>query len=322
MIIQRRASNVEPITDALSQMTLVSNDEAAKELAKQELWNMLNVTRKVDVVTTETIDYTEFESIPQIQEQVEDNNLTKQDTIPKSITQESVQEQVPVLVCEDETEVIEENESTSNDGQDLDASDEEAEEFDFSDDYGDTEDDELLEEDMRIMGDYFEHIEIDEGEDLNDLLAWSAMQDGNLEIEDDLYDYDHLDRPSFQSDSHLNDFQQEECLMVIKNEDKKKYNTAVDESPRKKVDHRTRNDDAVVDPEIFGQSLKIALADVPPGLRPGMRRWYEKQQRKEDRKKKKEEAKVHRKEKKKNGKGKEKLEDDQDFKDQMNKIDG
>jgi hypothetical protein len=335
VIIQPRETSVEqvvPVTDALSQLSLESSDKAAKEIAKQELWSMLKVNRKVKIATSETIDYTDFESTVKVKEQFQDSISIKQDAIPKCIASEPIQTEAPAVVSKAKAEAIDEQESTSDDEesidddndddeqQDTDTSDQE-EELEFSDDYGDTEDDDLLEEDMRIMEDYIEHIELEEGEDLNDLLAWSIMPDENLEINDDLYDYDDLDRPSFQIDSRLNDFEEDERALVIKKEGKKKYNAAVDESPRKKVGHRTRDEEAVVDPEIFGQSLKAALADVPPGLRPGMRRWYEKQQRKEDRKKKKEEAKAHRKEKKKNGKGKEKLENDQDFKDQMNKID-
>lgn len=185
----------------------------------------------------------------------------------------------------------------------------------------DTDDDELLEEDMLVMEDYLEHIELDEGEDLNDLLAWSAMQNGNLEIEvdtddegDTAYDYADLDKITYEES--FNDFEKDEQEILAG-----KNKSFVNESTKKKVDHRTKDNGTIVDPEIFGQTLKAALADCPPGLRPGMRRWYEKQQKKEDRKKKKEEAKAHRREKKKNGKGKEKEENNEDFTNQMAKID-
>lgn len=216
----------------------------------------------------------------------------------------------------------EEEEALDEDEEEIsltDESEESEEEYFYSE--NDTDDDELLEEDMLIMEDYLEHIELDEGEDLNDLLAWSAMQNGNLEIEvdtddeeDTAYNYADLDKITYEES--LNDFEEDEQEILAG-----KNKSSVNESTKKKVDHRTKDNGTIVDPEIFGQTLKAALADCPPGLRPGMRRWYEKQQKKEDRKKKKEEAKAHRREKKKNGKGREKEENNEDFTNQMAKID-
>ncbi|GAA5801651.1 hypothetical protein HPULCUR_007099 [Helicostylum pulchrum] len=188
---------------------------------------------------------------------------------------------------------------------------------------GTDSDDELMEEDMLIMNDYIENIELEDGEDLNDLLAWSAMQDDNLEIElqpsddddEDVYDYASLDKVS--TERELNDFEEDEAAIL---KPAKKQNV-MEKKAFKKTSYKSNVDDTVVDPEIFGQTLKAALADVPPGLRPGMRRWYEKQQRKEDRLKKKEETKAHKREAKKKNKGKGKDEPEEGFETQMARID-
>ncbi|KAI8639375.1 hypothetical protein BD408DRAFT_421506 [Parasitella parasitica] len=194
---------------------------------------------------------------------------------------------------------------------------------DYFEDIDDTED-ELQEEDMLIMSDYMERIILEDEEDeedLDGLLAWSAMQEGNLEIELD------QDEDEDEDGSHPHDFyipnrasaRENPLLEEGKLKLTKKMGVPVNEDMSKKVGHRNRDDNSIVDPEIFGQTLKAALADVPPGLRPGMRRWFEKQQRKE-KKKKRDEAKAHRKEKK-NGKREAKDMEDQDLTNQMAKID-
>lgn len=220
-----------------------------------------------------------------------------------------------------------EYEDDDNDDDDEDEEDEEDEETDDEDIeylYEETDsDDALMEEDMLIMNDYIENIELEDGEDLNDLLAWSAMQDNNLEIElqssddddEDVYDYASLDKVS--TERELNDFEEDEAAIL---KPAKKQNV-VEKKPFKKTSYKSNVNDTVVDPEIFGQTLKAALADVPPGLRPGMRRWYEKQQRKEDRLKKKEETKAHKREAKKKNKGKGKDEPEEGFETQMARID-
>lgn len=133
----------------------------------------------------------------------------------------------------------------------------------------------------------------------NDLLAASEEDD------EDLYDYATLDQ-----DNESDDLSDEEMNVISSF-------SHINENIRKKKSHRTRDEHATVDSEIFGQSLQAALADVPLGLKPGMRRWFEKQQRKESRKKKNEEAKAFRKEKKKK-KGKSV---DNDYSVQLVKID-
>ncbi|KAG2232245.1 hypothetical protein INT48_000895 [Thamnidium elegans] len=184
-------------------------------------------------------------------------------------------------------------------------------------------DDDLIEEDMLIMNDYIENIELEDGEDLNDLLAWSAMQDDNLEIElqssdddgEDVYDYASLDKVS--TERELNEFEEDEAAFL---KPAKKQNE-IEKKAFKKTSYKSNIDDTVVDPEIFGQTLKAALADVPPGLRPGMRRWYEKQQRKEDRLKKKEDIKARKRETKRKNKNKGKDEPEEGFETQMARID-
>lgn len=251
---------------------------------------------------------------------VDNSKGIRHETAITSIEADKEVEEVPSTEDDEEEDVLDENED-----EEAIILSEESEESDEEYFYGenDTDEDQLLEDDMLAMEDYLENIELEEGEDLNDLLAWSAMQNGNLEIEvgsdfdedDSKYDYADLDKKSHERT--VNDFE-EDSQAILTRKNKSSY---VNESTKKKVSHLTKDDDAIVDPEIFGQTLKAALADCPPGLRPGMRRWYEKQQRKEDRKKKKEEAKAHRREKKKNGKGKDKEENDEDFTNQMAKID-
>lgn len=322
----------------MSNLSLEDATADEKLLAKKELWNMLTGKPQVTNSTVETIDYADFNTavldtkISHINETINDSNEPLNDKDEPEIIASSSDEETNAAVIDessDEEEIDlgisdeEVEQGTSDEEVDQGTSDEDFDENISSEDedyeeLDDTEEDELLEEDMLIMEDYMENIELEEGEDLNDLLAWSAMQDGNLEVEldDDVYDYATLDEPTLREIPIM----EEEEIKFTKKKGKSAVNNVVEDT-RKKVGHRTRNDDSVVDPEIFGQTLKAALADVPPGLRPGMRRWYEKQQRKEDKKKKKEEAKAHRKEKKKNGKGKSNDMDDEDVTNQMAKID-
>ncbi|KAL0140511.1 hypothetical protein V8B55DRAFT_1507946 [Mucor lusitanicus] len=308
------------VQESMSNLSLEDATVDEKLLAKKELWSMLKGKNPAANVTVETFDYADLTAtVSDTQGRGTESNV---DEAIDSSDQEDVN-----LSSEDEDE-----------DQDQDTSDDEIDQGTSSDKYDftlnlssedeedcqvlyDTEEDDLLEDDMLVMEDYMEQIELEEGEDLNELLAWSAMQEGNLEVDiddddDDLYDYATLDQPSTRE---IPIMEKEEAKFTSK---KGKWAAkTVDEDTRKKVGHRTRDDSSVVDPEIFGQTLKAALADVPPGLRPGMRRWYEKQQRKEDKKKKREEAKAHRKEKKKNGKGRASEMEDPDFSNQMAKID-
>ncbi|CEP08929.1 hypothetical protein [Parasitella parasitica] len=184
-----------------------------------------------------------------------------------------------------------------------------------------------LKEGTLITEDFMENIGIEDEEDLEGLLAWSAMQESNLEFdldEDEDEDEDeHEDGNQVYEYSTLDDPAAREIPLMKEEEMKITKNMAVivkDDMP-KRVGYRDRDENSIVDPEIFGQTLKAALADVPPGLRPGMRRWYEKQQRKDERKKKKEKGKALRKEEKKNGKWKTKDKEDEDLTNQMAKID-
>ncbi|KAK4510621.1 uncharacterized protein ATC70_005052 [Mucor velutinosus] len=307
----------QTVQESMSNLSLEDATVDEKLLAKKELWGMLKGKNPATNVTVETFDYAEFTAaVPDTPSHGTKNKVDEatdssdQEDINLSSEDEDKQDQVEDT-SDDEIDL-----GTSSDEQDFAQSLSSEDEEDYQELY-DTEEDELLEDDMLVMEDYLEHIELDDEEDLNELLAWSAMQEGNCEVdlEDDLYDYATLDQPSTRE---IPIMEEEEAKFTSK---KGKRATAVDEDTRKKVGHRTRDDNSVVDPEIFGRTLKAALADVPPGLRPGMRRWYEKQQRKEDKKKKREEAKAHRKEKKKNGKGRANEIEDPDFTNQMAKID-
>lgn len=229
---------------------------------------------------------------------------------------------VEVKVQKEKDEKEDDSDDYEDDYEDEETDDDDIEVFYEESDSDD--DDELLEEDIRIMSDYIENIELEDGEDLNDLLAWSAMQEGNLEIEllsDDeeegreVYDYASLDK--VPNERELNDFEEEEAAILRPN--KKTY--PIEQKANKKTNYKSNLNDTVVDPEIFGQTLKAALADVPPGLRPGLRRWYEKNQRKEARLKKKEETKARKRETKKKNKGKENEESEEGFETQMARID-
>lgn len=311
-------------------VTVPKEDTVAESFSKMTVNDVVDKRRdEKEALRVEILDFLKANSISasdgtKLPSTVEVLNYEELDVVDKSkgIRHESNEKVEEDFLTEDDEEedVLDENE----DEEEIVLS-EESEELDEEYFYGenDTDEDLLLEEDMLVMEDYLENIELEEGEDLNDLLAWSAMQNGNLEIEVESdydeenikYDYADLDKRSHERT--VNDFEEDSQAILIK----KNKSSYVNESTKKKVSHLTKDDNAIVDPEIFGQTLKAALADCPPGLRPGMRRWYEKQQRKEDRKKKKEEAKAHRREKKKNGKGKEKEENDEDFTNQMAKID-
>jgi hypothetical protein len=161
----------------------------------------------------------------------------------------------------------------------------------------DTEEDELLEEDMLIMEDYVENVLLQTDEDLEEFIASTRLQDEEEQVSDE-YDYDTLNETKDQRVRRiLTEMEEEEAMMTKDNIHKK----IMKSSKKKKQDAS----DAVVDPEIFGQTLEAAISQVPPSLRPGMRAWYEKQQKREEEKKKKKEAKEKRKQKQK-GKNKEK----------------
>jgi hypothetical protein len=327
--VTQEATTVDQVTleESLSKLTVndfvkSESEDNEKELAKQDLLSILKLNNgssrsssKKSESPVEIIDYADMEIVTKAVTPIIVNENDHEDE-EETEEDKGTEEEDDIEVDEEETdEEEEEEEITSSEESD----DEEAELYYEG---GDSDDDELLEEDMLIMRDYLENIELEEGEDLNDLLVWSAMQEGNLEVElepsddnDDLYDYATLDQEP--TERTLSDFEEEEAAILLE----KKKKIFVDESTRTKKSHKAQVDDTIVDPQIFGQTLKAALADVPPGLRPGMRRWYEKQQRKEDRQKKKEEAKAHRREKKKNGKGKAKDVDEAELSNQMLKID-
>lgn len=313
-----------------------------KEEAKKDLLSLLKVDSKNSSSSTvdlpvEITDYADIEHKTTIQVSKNTNSIGHAKSVgdmQKNIKIEAAKEN-NVTTPEndsDEEEEEEEEDTDDDDEKEEDATDDEEDDSSLEESEEEEEvffegidsDDELIENDMLVMKDYIENIELEEGEDLNDLLVWSAMQDGTLEIEldsdddydENRYDYETLDQEP--TGKKLTDFEEEEENLILIEKQKFK---SVDESTRKKVSHTTKVDNTIVDPEVFGQTLKAALADVPPGLRPGMRRWYEKQQRKESRLKKKEEAKSHRKEKKKAGKGKGKEQDEEDLTNQMAKID-
>ena len=313
VVIQKRiveeliTDKTETVVESFTKLTVndfIKSDVDEKEAAKLDLLSMLR-SNSNSARSSPAVDASEH-----IVEIESNTKVQVVESIPVDDKEASLDDEESSDLETDTDEVEPEDSSIESDEE------EEEEELFYEED--DTEDDELLEEDMRIMEDYMEHIELEEGEDLNDLLAWSAMQEGNLELESDssdLYDYASLDK---SAEVELNDFEEDTKAILLES---KKRSKPVEESSRRKVSHRIKDEESIVDPEIFGQSLKAALADCPPGLRPGMRRWYEKQQRKEDRKQKKEEAKAHRREKKKkNSKGTQ--QNDDDFTDQMLKIDG
>lgn len=307
-------SEQKTVEDSMSNLSLQDTPMDEKLLAKKELWSILKEKTPAMSVDIETIDYEDLQAaISSIKLSDNENKSTNKSEQP--VTSKPNDEQ-------SNSSLDEENSSASSNDEEADqyTSDEDLEqdmlsEDEYYKDLNDTEEDELLEEDMLIMQDYLEHIDCGDDDDIDKLLSWPGIEDDSLEV--NLYDYATLDEPAPREIPIM----EEEEAKITKRKGKKALN-AVDESTRKKTSHRTRDDTAVVDPEIFGQTLKAALADVPPGLRPGMRRWYEKQQRKEDRKKKKDEAKALRKQKKqKNGKGKAQDMEDQDLTNQMAKID-
>lgn len=161
----------------------------------------------------------------------------------------------------------------------------------------DTEEDELLEEDMLIMEDYVENMLLQSDEDLEEFIASTRWQEEEEEPSEE-YDYDALNETKDQRVRRiLTEMEEEEAMMTKDNIHKQ-----IMKSSKKKIRDAS---DAVVDPEIFGQTLEAAISQVPPSLRPGMRAWYEKQQKREEEKKKKKEMKEKRKQKQK-GKNKEK----------------
>lgn len=161
----------------------------------------------------------------------------------------------------------------------------------------DTDEDLQLEEDLLIMEDYLENMVLDSDENLEDLIAWSEMQNGGEldddEVNEDLYDYSTLDETKEERTRRITaEIEEEEKMMTTENLHRK-----IMKSSKKKT-----VSDKVVDPEVFGQTLQASMAQVPPSLRPGMRAWYEKQQRREEEIQKKKDSK----EKKKKGKNKDK----------------
>lgn len=317
----------------LSDFVNIQDDE--KDFATQDLLSMLGLSNTTSKTSSPSIAHAKTDTITDVVIPKESEIDTKENmqTVVNPLKSLEIQsnsntdkEKVNVeSEVDDESEDDDDDEEISSD-ETCDEVDEEilSEETDDEDveifyEDTDSDDDALLKEDMLVMNDYMEHIELDEGDDLNDLLAWSAMQDGNLALvssdEEEVYDYASLDKKP--AERTLSDFE-EETAAILRQENKK---ISIEQDSRKKFTHKTKVDDTIIDPEVFGQTLKAALADVPPGLRPGMRRWYEKQQRNEERQKKKEEAKAHRRENKKNAKGKGKEESEEEFTTQMAKID-
>lgn len=322
------------VEEAFSQLTLndfVKVQDPEKELATQELLSMLGLSNTTSRSASPSEVYTQAETNT-------DFSDSKQSEDPKqpAIQKQHLAPQKPEVglnvsssTVSKETVLAKSQQFKEDSNNEEDISDEESDDEKYlseeTDDDNidifyenldsDDDDDILLKEDMEIMNDFMEHIELEEGGNLNDLLAWSAMQDDLLLVssgEEETYDYATLDKEPVEKT--LSDFEEETAAIM-------RESNKIEQNSRKKYTHKTRVDDIVVDPEIFGQTLKAALTDVPPGLRPGVRRWYEKQQRKTERQKKKDEAKAHRRENKKNGKGKAKEEKDEDFTNQMARID-
>jgi hypothetical protein len=198
---------------------------------------------------------------------------------------------------EDDEEEEDEDDEDDEDDADSEDDDDVTESFD----YDSEDDDKLLLEDMLIMSDYIENVD-GQVEDLNELLAWSQMQNGNEELLlDSEFSYSDLDTPQVnkgkKKKSRMTDFEEEEEFIL-------------------------RDSEAFMDPEIFQQTMRNALSEVPPSLKPGMRKWFEKQQKKEQRKQKKEEEKARRKkEQAKALKGKKNKYSESDLSTHMTRID-
>ncbi|RCH88729.1 hypothetical protein CU097_003771 [Rhizopus azygosporus] len=218
---------------------------------------------------------------------------------------------------DDDIEYYEEEEEEDDD-------DEEDEEYYDQDAFfylSDTEIDELLEEDMMIMEDYMENAEFDK-DDIHNILQWSAQQDQhqNEEPEFEEYDYDDLDR-SNHTQRILTEMEEEEAMMTKENIHGQIMKGVKNKTKKKKKNRQQVDDDVEVDPEIFRYTLERAMAEIPPGLRPGMRSWYDKQQKRKEAKKEKQKQKKTRqqKEDKKSKKNKKNNSYDQDF--DLTKID-
>jgi hypothetical protein len=217
--------------------------------------------------------------------------------------EEEEDDEIQFNAKDDYEEDEDDEEDDDDDDDDENADSEEEEEQDVTEffDYDSEDDDELLLEDMLIMSDYIENAD-GQVEDLNELLACSQMQNGNEELLlDSEFSYSDLDAPQVnkgkKKKSRMTDFEEEEEFIL-------------------------RDAEAFVDPEIFQQTMRNALSEVPPSLKPGMRKWFEKQQKKEQRKQKKEEEKARRKkDQAKALKGKKNKYSESDLSTQMTRID-
>ncbi|KAI8991847.1 hypothetical protein BDF20DRAFT_984442 [Mycotypha africana] len=212
--------------------------------------------------------------------------------------------------------------------------------YDFEDFDDDTEDEDgLLDDDLAIMCDYLENIELDEDEILDYKAKFGLSMannnynsDGTSLSEKDIYNYlqrhgklemnassddtDEQGTSETSSDGDEEDTTDEERHIIRqetsrrqKKKMKKIQNSSIEQKPlsgnssgqRRAKDLRN----VIVDPEIFGQTLQQALADVPPSLRGGMQRWCQKQQQESNRKaKRREEFIAKQQELMNNGKGK------------------
>ncbi|CEG79671.1 hypothetical protein RMATCC62417_14111 [Rhizopus microsporus] len=114
---------------------------------------------------------------------------------------------------------------------------------------------------------------------------------------------------------------EEEAMMTKENIHGQIMKGVKDKTKKKRKNRQQVDDDVEVDPEIFRYTLERAMAEIPPGLRPGMRSWYDKQQKRKEAKKEKQKQKKTRqqKEDKKSKKNKKNNSYDQDF--DLTKID-
>ncbi|KAI8891298.1 hypothetical protein K501DRAFT_204914 [Backusella circina FSU 941] len=284
--------------------TTLNLDQASTSVSEIEISQVTAESSSIDVV---------IEKVSELKiEEPHEDQVTQVDAAAVTQPETDISVERTVEVTEEEEE--EEEEIQFNGRDDYEEEDDDDEQFDsddddevditeFSDyDSGDDDDDDaLLQEDLLIISDYIENMEGDV-EDLNELLAWSQMQNGNEELLlDSEFSYSDLDAPQAKKGtkkdkSRRTDFEEEEEFIL-------------------------RDSEAFVDPEIFQQTMRNALSEVPPSLKPGMRKWFEKQQKKEQRRKKKDEEKA-RKKKEQTLKGKKKNKySDSDLSTQMTKID-
>ncbi|KAI8985036.1 hypothetical protein BDB01DRAFT_896608 [Pilobolus umbonatus] len=141
------------------------------------------------------------------------------------------------------------------------------------DNSSDDDDDDDYENDL--LNDFIENIDLEEGESLRDLLRTvDDSSNDDVDMSFDKYDYDSLLTHDYDEDDISKELQQEEKMIM------KDY----------KQPGRQKN--GSFNAEFFNQAIR----DVPPSLKPGMRRWAEKQARREEREKKKKEMKQRKKE--------------------------